>query len=879
MGDSLKPCIVYGSGEWGRQAYWEFSDWYEFLCYVDRNPSRWGERVYRVEIKSPEELARHRDALAIIAIDNDAGIEEYIRSFGVEKVIHYRYDAMTARKPALIYGTGTASIVAAEEAGERFKVCYLVGEHPVEELVPRLKVADLNFLQECSEAVLIVPEALADDVKLASLREIFSGDILKHIPGEGVFPCLPLMERQEARLFIDVTISRRKKQGEGVARVAGRLWAELKGLDSSVTPVRNLQGTLVTDYAYGGSEDRDHQVRFIPGDRLLLLDPSWPDYHDFAAIIARAQSEGAKVFAIVHDLIPAYMPELFSDSIRRPFFYWHDLILQEADGLVCVSRHTVEKAKEYVSLRGLARKNPPAYYAVHLGGDFKVPVSELSKVRAELKEFMDGEMVFLTVGTIEPRKGHQTIVNAFAKLRTRKEARLLILGHDGWLNTEIKLAIEQSEKGILWLKDATDAELEYAYEHAAALIAASQEEGFGLPLAEAACYGLPVICSDIEVFREVVGDNATYFSSGDGASLAREMEQHLSHKGKCKGRMRTWSETGKEFMEILTAIPRKIHFCWLSGEAYPPLVQKCLASWRKYLPGYEIKLWDKENSPLHDNAYIEEAMSEGMYAFASDYIRLYALYHEGGLYLDSDVEVMKDFSPLLMEPAFIGWERCGRVGPWLAASKAGNPVIKALLDEYETRHFLKDGKMDLTVNTIPTTRLLVEKGLQPEDEIQRISDFTIYPERYFCPKDPWTRELVLSEDTFAIHHFAGSWNKFADKDMPYIHQVPAMVESFLERYREQYHQRPIIVYGTGVVAFNIYKALKKHTEFENLLSFMVTRFDNAWRSYHGVPIVELKDAREWEQEPVVVIGTVERYHGGIRESLFFNGYNMVEILK
>ena len=901
-----RECIIYGSGEWGRQAYWEYGEKYRILCYVDKNPGKWGNLVYDVPIKAPEEMSRHQDATVVIAVDNDAGIEEYVRAFGISKVIHYRYDAMSARKPALVYGTGEASMEAAKLSGDRYRVAGLVREQPDDAHRSGLRSFPADFLATCPEAVLILPEMLADSKSLSRIKSIFAGDMLKYSSGNGVCPLLPMMERKEPRIFIDVTISRKKKHGEGVARAADRLWEELKKIDSTVMPVRDLQGTMVTDFAYEGKNRRDYRVGFMPGDRLLLMDPSWPDYRDFDVIIDRAQSAGAKVYALVYDLIPSYMPELFSDSIRRPFFYWHDLILQKADGLICISHHTVKKAKEYAVQRGLKRQEPPSFYTSYLGADLKITAAH--GVREELRDFLKAPLVFLTVGTIEPRKSHQTIIRAFARLREQAEAKLLILGHDGWLNADIKKAIEaHQEKGILWINDATDAELKYAYEHATALIAASLEEGFGLPLVEAANLGLPVICSNIEVFREVMGTRACYFSPGDDADLSRKMEtcpgttkQKSSPLGARKrgspagsrggdraaedeverpASIISWRQAGLRLRHIITPIPKKIHFCWLSGEAYPPLVQQCLNSWQKYLPDYELKIWTKDNSPLHDNEYIKEALSVGKYAFASDYIRLCALYREGGIYLDSDVEVLKNFDPLLMEPAFIGWERCGRVGPWLIASKAGNPLIKTLLEEYEGRHFLNEkGEMNLTVNTVPTTKLLVEKGLQPEDEIQRLEDFTVFPERYFCPKDPWTLEMEITEDTYAIHHFAGSWNHLADGDMPFIKAVPEMVEAFLERYREKYQGRPIVIYGTGIVAFNAYKAMQKHPESRQLAAFMVTRLDNAWRNYGGTPIVEIRDVEEWDVEPVVLIGTLERYHEEIRGNLKQFGYQVIATL-
>lgn len=535
MSNVLEKCIIYGSGEWGRHAYWEYLDEYEIICYVDRNPQRWGTLIYGVEIKPPEELARHKEAVAIIAIDNDAGIEEYIRSFGTSKVEHYRYDALTARMPALVYGTGEESLAVASAAGERYKISYLVGNKAAGESVDGLTVASPDFLRECSEAVLIVPNSLADDENLAKVHEIFAGDIITYSPGKGVWPILPVLDREKPRIFLDVTISRKKKHGEGVARVADRLWEELKKIDNSITPVRNMQGTLVTDFAYEGREDEDCQVSFVSGDRLLLLDPSWTDYSDFATIIARAQVAGAKVFAIVHDLIPAYLPELFSESISRPFFFWHDMVLSAVEDVICNSDYTAKKAREYIQVRQLERSKPLEYHTIVLGSDLKIP-AELT-VRRELQDFFDGAQVFLTVGTIEPRKGHMTIIKAWEKAKKTGSVKLLVMGHDGWLNHEIKQALHQYEgQGLFWLKDATDEELAYAYKKSLALIEASLEEGFGLPLVEAGVYGLPVLCSDIDVFREVLGEKAMYFRKEDSDALAKLMENAL--------------EIGREFLPV-----------------------------------------------------------------------------------------------------------------------------------------------------------------------------------------------------------------------------------------------------------------------------------------------------------------------------------------
>jgi len=325
------------------------------------------------------------------------------------------------------------------------------------------------------------------------------------------------------------------------------------------------------------------------------------------------------------------------------------------------------------------------------------------------------------------------------------------------------------------------------------------------------------------------------------------------------------------------SIPKIIHYCWLSGNPYPEIVQRCIASWRRYLPDYELRLWDSARSPIDANAYVRQAYAKKKYAFVSDYVRLYAIYHEGGIYFDSDVEALRSFDDLLGEPAFLGFERCGRVGPWLIASEPGNPVIRELLDEYETRMFCDEqGKIDQTVNTIPTTKLLIEKGLQPKDTIQHLPGITVYPERWFCPKDPWTDEVIITPDTYAIHHFTGTWNDLADQDMPFIRSIPDMVKAFAKTYNEHYEGRSIILYGTGIVGYNAYKAIQEDKTLPQPMAFMVTHYDNGWRSYDGVPIVELCKIEQWKEEPVVLIGTVERYWKEIEAGLRRYGYQSVE---
>ena len=205
-------------------------------------------------------------------------------------------------------------------------------------------------------------------------------------------------------------------------------------------------------------------------------------------------------------------------------------------------------------------------------------------------------------------------------------------------------------------------------------------------------------------------------------------------------------------------IPQKIHYCWMSGEPYPELVEKCIESWKTILPEYEIIEWNKENFDYKTNMYCREAYQKKKWAFVSDFVRIKVLYDYGGIYLDSDIEVFKKFDDLLNNDAFTGFENNEAIGPWLLASRAGNPLFKMFLKAYENRHFiLPDGDMDLTPNPLILTPILQKYGLVLNGKTQYLKNITIYSQKYFCPKDFSTGKINLCKDNYAIHYFNGGW--------------------------------------------------------------------------------------------------------------------------
>ena len=210
-------------------------------------------------------------------------------------------------------------------------------------------------------------------------------------------------------------------------------------------------------------------------------------------------------------------------------------------------------------------------------------------------------------------------------------------------------------------------------------------------------------------------------------------------------------------------IPKIIHYCWFGGKPLPKSAEKCVASWKKYLPDYEIKRWDESNFDVNAIPYTREAYAACKFAFVSDYARFWILYHYGGVYFDTDVEVIRPIDDIINRGGFLGVEsnRNGiyTVNPGLGfAATQGTAVSGEMVNLYSTFHFINtDGASDLKNIVEITTDYLSSKGLQNTDEIQDCCGFTIYPKDYFCPIDYETRELKITENTRTIHHYAESW--------------------------------------------------------------------------------------------------------------------------
>ncbi len=207
-------------------------------------------------------------------------------------------------------------------------------------------------------------------------------------------------------------------------------------------------------------------------------------------------------------------------------------------------------------------------------------------------------------------------------------------------------------------------------------------------------------------------------------------------------------------------IPKIIHYCWFGRGEMPKLAKDCIASWRKFMPEWEYKLWNEDSFEVDSVPYTKEAYEARKYAFVSDYVRLWALEREGGLYMDVDFEVYKPFDKLLHWHAFAGYEG-SKYSPIMMGVIASEPKgvwVKELLDCYQGRHFVRtDGSFDLTTNVKTVYDYMKTQGFAFNGKEQDYKDLHVLPVDYFCPMQT-TGEYFRTENTYCDHLGMGSWS-------------------------------------------------------------------------------------------------------------------------
>ena len=222
-------------------------------------------------------------------------------------------------------------------------------------------------------------------------------------------------------------------------------------------------------------------------------------------------------------------------------------------------------------------------------------------------------------------------------------------------------------------------------------------------------------------------------------------------------------------------IPKKIHYCWLSNDAMPEKLQRCIDSWKMKLPDYEIIKWDLKKFPLEKSIWVRQAYERKKYAFGADYIRLYALVTEGGIYLDSDVEVLKTFDDLLHLPFFICKENSPQgVEAATIGAEAGTSWLIKCLEYYNEKTFVDSSGKEQTAVLPSILQDCISRNFDIcyidsplEFNVNKNTVFVL-PMDYFSPKNYVTKKIVITENTYSIHHFAGTWQPGWKKTLLYL---------------------------------------------------------------------------------------------------------------
>lgn len=238
-------------------------------------------------------------------------------------------------------------------------------------------------------------------------------------------------------------------------------------------------------------------------------------------------------------------------------------------------------------------------------------------------------------------------------------------------------------------------------------------------------------------------------------------------------------------------IPKVIHYCWFGGNPLPESAIKCIESWKKYCPNYEIIEWNESNFDLNCCDYVKEAYQAQKWAFVSDYARFWILFNHGGLYFDTDVELIRPIEDLVEKGSFMGEEAPApgvkkiESNPGLGLAVApGLGLYKEILDYYHTQHFLNtDGSVNLETVVTKTTNILRKHGFVGNGNIEFVDGVYVYPPEYFCPLNYSTGRLTITSNTRSIHHYTATWHSKLESFITLLERCSKGTDSFEYKVR------------------------------------------------------------------------------------------------
>jgi len=369
------------------------------------------------------------------------------------------------------------------------------------------------------------------------------------------------MPEQAPRLLVDITSTARIDHKTGIQRVVKKISqylmdhtpedmeVVLMGADTGLGFFR----TSINDKTGTWDAHRDDTIRISPNDTILMLDSSWEFHAQHLENLRLARLSGARIISVLYDLVPVYSPAFCGDGMPEIFSEWLKSALAYSTGFLCISKAVADELLSLLEAIKFPRSMDVGYF--HLGADFAAPGGI-----APPKAVPTDRPCYLMVGTMEPRKGHRVVLDAFDELwREGIDVSLTLVGRRGWgADALIDRIIQHAEFGkrLEWRSNVHDEELAEVYARSDALIAASYAEGFGLPVIEAARYGKPILASDLPVFKEVAGEKAAirYFETGNSNALgslirSKPRPDPVATSGNDVGI--TWDESGQQVQNAL----------------------------------------------------------------------------------------------------------------------------------------------------------------------------------------------------------------------------------------------------------------------------------------------------------------------------------------
>jgi glycosyltransferase involved in cell wall biosynthesis len=375
------------------------------------------------------------------------------------------------------------------------------------------------------------------------------------------------------QMFVDISELVQHDAKSGIQRVVRNILAALlknPPADYRIEPVYEKNGvyqyarefTLRT-FGLPNLPIADDPIEAQANDMFLGLDLNPSKIPNNEAVFVRLRNRGVAIHFIAYDLLPILRPDVFVAGAHGGFSRWLGAVSRVADGVVCISRAVADELIAWIGENRPVRAAPLKVSYFHLGADIAAELAENASPIPEIEQFgqIQAKPSFLMVGTLEPRKGHAHALSAFELLWAQDtEADLVIVGKQGWMVDELVERIRQhpeNGKRLFWYEAASDEALRALYRDAAALLAASEAEGFGLPLIEAAQHHLPLIARDIPVFREVAGDHAFYFSGTQAGELAAALQEWMRLHGAGNAPSSagmpwlTWTESADQLLQAV----------------------------------------------------------------------------------------------------------------------------------------------------------------------------------------------------------------------------------------------------------------------------------------------------------------------------------------